>query len=83
MTLSISSGGGRMVWTMVAPSGTTQFTVPDLGSVASDLGLVHGAITTTVSFATIEGFSYGNLRYGDLDSSAWNAYGVNTATGTY
>lgn len=80
----VSSGAGLVTWTIVAPGGKTAFDVPDLSSLGPDrVGLVEGAIETTVHVARIEPFSYGRLRNGHLASSAWSAYAFDSVGGVY
>lgn len=81
----VVSGAGLVTWTIVAPGGTTSFDVPDLAAVASPdpLGLVPGAISSTVYVARIEEFDYGRLRYGQLGTGAWSAYAFDSLGGVY
>ncbi len=81
----IASGAGLVTWTIVAPGGKTSFNVPDLASIASPdpLGLVPGAISTTVYVARIEQFDYGRLRYGQLSTGPWSAYAFDSLGGVY
>jgi hypothetical protein len=83
--LQISSGGGLVVWSIVAPGGVSEYTVPDLAAVpsAASLGLVRGPITSFMYVARIEGFAYGRLRSGQLQSVAWSAYAVDALSGAY
>jgi hypothetical protein len=83
--LQISSGGGLVVWSIVAPGGVSEYTVPDLAAVpsAASLGLVRGPITSFMYVARIEGFAYGRLRSGQLQSGAWSAYAVDALSGAY
>lgn len=81
----ISSGGGLVIWTIVAPGGATSFDVPDLAALPGPdpVGLLRGAIDTTVNVARIEQFEYGRLRYGHLAPGPWSAYAVDSLTGVY
>lgn len=81
----IASGAGLVTWTIVAPGGRTSFDLPDLASVASPdpLGLIPGAISTTVHIARIEQFQYGRLRYGQLSTGPWSAYAFDRLSGVY
>ena len=81
----VASGAGLVTWTIVAPGGKTSFDVPDLAAVASPdpLGLVPGAISTTVYVARIEEFEYGRLRYGQLSTGPWSAYAFDSLGGVY
>jgi predicted RNase H-like nuclease len=45
--------------------------------------LVHGAIVTSFAIARITGFQYGQVRSGQLGSSAWSAYAADVAPGSY
>jgi hypothetical protein len=81
----IVSGGGLVAWTIVAPGSRTSFKVPDLATLPGPdpVGLMHGAIGTTVYAARMEPFDYGRLRYGQLGSGAWNAYAFDSLGGVY
>ena len=81
----VSSGGGLVVWTIVAPGGTTSFDVPDLAALPGPdpVGLMRGAVSTTVYVARIEQFQYGRLRWGQLSTGAWSAYAVDSLDGVY
>lgn len=81
--LDVQSGGGLVTWQIVAPGTTTDFDVPDLSTLPNNVGLVRGAITTTVYVARINAFDYGKLRYGQLGSNAWNAYAIDALAGNY
>jgi hypothetical protein len=83
--LTVGSGGGLSTWTMVAPGLATSFDVPDLAAVPSpdQLGLYRGEIATTVYVARIDGFTYENLRYGNMSQGSWNAYAFDSLGGTY
>ncbi len=83
--LQVSSAAGLVAWTIVAPGGVTDFSVPDLALVPSPdrLGLVPGTITSTVYVARIEDFAYGRLRSGQLSTAAWNAYAFDSLSGAY
>jgi IPT/TIG domain-containing protein len=83
LVMVVASGGGLVDWTIAAPGPTASFDLPDLGTFPDGVGLVHGAITTTVYVAAINGFDYGALRYGQLGPSAWNAYAADARTGAY
>ncbi|HVJ89762.1 MAG TPA: IPT/TIG domain-containing protein [Labilithrix sp.] len=84
----VASGEGLVSWTIVAPGGTTSFDVPDLAALsalpgADPVGLMRGAITTTVHIARIDDFDYGRLRYGQLGIGSWNAYAFDSLDGVY
>lgn len=83
--VQITSGGGLVTWTVVAPGGKTSFDVPDLAAVPGPdrYGLVRGAITTTVYVARIDAFSYGRLRYGNLSAGTWTAHAFDSLDGAY
>ena len=82
--IDVSSGGGLVGWTIIAPSGTTSFDLPDLRSLPGDpVGLVPGAIQTLVHVARLDHFSYAKLRSGQLGAGSWSAYAVDTVNGTY
>ncbi len=81
----VVSAGGLVNWLIVAPGNTKAFDVPDLAQVPGPdpVGLVRGAITTTVYVARIEQFDYGRLRFGQLNTGAWNAYAFDSLSGAY
>jgi hypothetical protein len=81
--LNISSGNGLVTWTIIAPSGDTSFDVPDLSGFSDNAGLRRGGIQTVVYVANIASFQYGQVRYGQLSSGAWNAYATNVSNGAY
>ena len=85
--VEVASGNGLVTWRIIAPGGKTTFDVPDLRYVSptpeKDVGLVAGAIQTTVRVARIDDFEYGRLRYGQLSTSAWNAYAFDALGGVY
>ncbi|CAN5912866.1 hypothetical protein BH11MYX4_BH11MYX4_09700 [soil metagenome] len=83
--VQITSGNGLVTWTIAAPGGVKSFDVPDLAMLSSpdNLGLVRGAITTTVRAARIDGFTYGKLRQGQLTSTSWNAHAFDALDGAY
>ena len=83
--VQIVSGDGLVAWTIAAPGGTTSFDVPDLHALPGPdaLGLVNGAIATTVRVGRIDGFSYGNLRQGQLSPNSWNAHAFDSLVGVY
>jgi hypothetical protein len=81
--VNVSSGSGFVVWQIVAPGSNLSFDLPDLRQVPGVGTLVHGPISTTFSIARLDGFNYGQLRYGQLRSSAWNAYAQDTTSGSY
>lgn len=85
--IDVSSGNGLVSWTIVAPGAKKDFDVPDLGALdpapPKPVGLVHGAIGTTVYVARIDDFAYGKLRYGQLSPGAWNAHAVDAMSGAY
>ncbi|MBX3209710.1 MAG: IPT/TIG domain-containing protein [Labilithrix sp.] len=83
--MNVVSGGGLVTWTIVAPGGKTSFDVPDLAALPGPdpVGLVPGAISTTVYVARIEQFQYGRLRYGQLSTGPWSAYAFDNLGGVY
>jgi hypothetical protein len=72
--IEIESGGGLKSWLVAAPTGVAKARLPDLAALGSDLGLIDGAVTLSVTAAHIEDFDYGSLRYRQLDDRGWNAY---------
>jgi hypothetical protein len=81
--VDISSGGGLIVWRVVAPGSDLAFDVPDISQVPNVGTLVHGPLTTTFTLASIPGFNYGTVRTGQLSASAWRAYAQDTVAGSY
>ena len=81
--LSVSSGNGLVVWTIVAPGSDLSFDLPDLSKVPGVGVLQHGAIQTTFSVARIDSFDYGQLRYGQLSGGSWSAYAQDVLAGSY
>ena len=83
--VQIESGSGLVSWIVAGPGGTTSFDLPDLRAVPSPdpLGLVGGAITTTVHVGRIDGFSYAKMRQGQLSSGSWNAHAFDAVVGAY
>ncbi len=83
--LTVSSGNGLVAWTIVAPGGTREASLPDLAALPGPdpLGLTRGPIVSTLQIARIDGFDYGRVRYGQLASGAWSAYGVDALSGAY
>ena len=83
--VQIESGSGLVSWTIAGPSGTTSFAVPDLRALPDpdNLGLVSGAIKTTVRVGRIDGFSYGKMRQGQLSPGSWNAHAFDSLVGAY
>ena len=81
----VVSGGGLVAWTIVAPGGKSSFSVPDLSALPGpdSVGLVPGAISTTVYVARIEQFDYARLRYGQLSTGPWSAYAFDSLGGVY
>lgn len=81
----VSSGGGLVAWTIVAPGATMSFDVPDLAALPGPdpVGLVPGAISTTVHVARLEPFEYGRLHWGQLSAAAWSAYAFDSLGGVY
>ncbi len=83
---TISSAGGLVAWTVIAPGGTREVALPDLASPllgADPLGLRRGPLQTTLYIARIDSFDYAKLRSGQLSSASWNAYAIDTLNGDY
>jgi IPT/TIG domain len=70
----VESGGGLVAWTVALPGSETSAKLPDLDVLGSDLGLIHGPVSITVSAAHIDNFDYGSLRDNQLGKSGWDAY---------
>lgn len=81
--VNVSSGGGLIEWQIVSPGSDLSFDLPDLTQVQGVDSLVHGPISTRYDVARISGLDYGTLRTGQLQTSAWNAYAENNASGSY
>jgi hypothetical protein len=83
--VTVTSGGGLVQWIIVAPGAATSFDVLDPNSIPSpdSLGLVRGEVVTSVYVAYIDQFSYGKLRYGQLQQAAWNAWASDFLGGSY
>lgn len=69
-----ASGGGLVTWTIAAPAGVTATGLPSLAQLGSELALMPGPVTLSVTRAHIAPFDYGTLRYRHLDTRGWNAY---------
>ena len=83
--IQVESGNGLVSWVIAGPGGTTSFDVPDLRALPGPdaLGLVGGAIKTTVRVGRIDGFSYGKMRQGQLSPGSWNAHAFDSLVGAY
>jgi hypothetical protein len=81
--LVVTSGGGFVTWTIIAPAGATSFDLPDLSTLPDNVGLVRGAIGSTLYVARLDQFSYAKLRSGQLGTGAWNAYALDNLWGAY
>lgn len=83
--ITVTSAAGLVSWTIVAPGDRRSFGVPDLAALPGPdpVGLVRGAITTSVYVTRIEQFQYGRLRYGHLSMGAWSAYAFDSVGGAY
>ncbi len=79
----VQSAGGLVGWTIVAPGGSTELSLPDLNSLSPDLGLIPGPLTITVNAARIESFAYGTLKYRDMTQRGWTAYATDVFYATY
>jgi len=83
VVVGVSSADGLVNWQIVAPGTDPSFDLPDLTQVPGVGTLVHGPITTTISIARLDQFTYGALRTGQLYAGAWNAYAQDVVTGSY
>jgi hypothetical protein len=79
----VQSGAGLVGWTVVAPGSSSAFDLPDLNSLSTDLGLVPGPLSITVSAARIKDFAYGTLRYRDTTPRGWAAYATDVFYASY
>jgi len=84
--LTVSSAGGLVTWTIVAPGTARSFAVPDLtaASLGPDpLGLRRGGIQTSLAVARVPQFDYARLRSGQLQTGAWSAHAVDGLAGAF
>ncbi len=82
--LSVTSGNGLVVWTIVAPGGATAFDLPDLRAIPGDpLGLAPGPITSFLYLARMDAFDYATVRTGQLSPGPWSAYAYDQTNGAY
>jgi hypothetical protein len=81
--LFVYSGNGLVGWQIVAPGTDLSFSLPDISQVPGVDSLVHGPISTQFAIARINGFNYGQLPSGQLNSSSWSAYAENQTQGSY
>jgi hypothetical protein len=81
----MTSGNGLVAWTIAAPGGVTSFDLPDLHALPGPdaVGLIEGAIETTIRLGRIDSFSYGKVRQGQLAPTSWNAHAFDSLTGVY
>ena len=83
--ITMTSGNGLVAWTIAAPGGVTSFDLPDLHALPGPdaVGLIEGAIETTLRLGRIDSFSYGKVRQGQLAPTSWNAHAFDSLTGVY
>ena len=81
--LFVYSGNGLVGWQIVTPGTDLSFSLPDISQVPGVDSLVHGPISTQFAVARINGFNYGQLPSGQLNSSSWSAYAENQIQGSY
>jgi hypothetical protein len=74
----IQAGGELYKWTIVAPKARTDFALPSLHELAPDGALPGGSMRIFATYAHIDDFDYGSLRYRQLAPRGWNAYAVDT-----
>ncbi len=80
----VQISSGLVSWLIVAPGGKTTFDVPNLSLVPGDpIGLTPGGILTNVYVARIDAFSYGKVRYGQLQPGSWSAQAVDSLAGVF
>jgi hypothetical protein len=79
----VSSGGGLVTWTIVAPGGATGVTLPSLAGLPSDHDLRPGALQTRLTCARVENFSYDRMRLGEGTEAAWSAFAARAYQGRY
>lgn len=70
----VESGSGLVDWTVVMPGTDTSARLPDLDTLGSDLGVIPGPVSITVSAAHIKNFDYGSLNDSQLTKKGWDAY---------
>jgi hypothetical protein len=71
----VTSANGLIHWTIAAPGGDGEVTLPDL-SPYDRAGLRAGPILVSVLGGRIEGFDYKKLRYRDLRQQGMSAYAL-------
>jgi hypothetical protein len=81
--LTITSGDGLVTWTIMAPNGSTDFSLPDLSSLPGGMGLRQGPLDVAFAIARIDQFAYGELRMGQVSTGAWNAYAMDSRSSAY
>lgn len=79
----VQSGAGLVGWTVIAPGSAQAFDLPDLDALSTDLGLIPGPLSITVSAARIKDFAYGTLRYRDATPRGWAAYATDVFYASY
>jgi hypothetical protein len=73
----VQSGAGLVTWTVVVPGGGAQtVSLPDLRRAFPDGSLVVGNVSIQVMGGHLAGFDYGAFRYGQLNSSGFDAYAM-------
>jgi hypothetical protein len=65
-------------WTIVAPNARTDFALPNLRELEPGAALPGGSMRIFATYAHIDDFDYGALRYRQLAPRGWNAYAVDT-----
>jgi IPT/TIG domain len=79
----VQSGAGLVGWTVIAPGSSQAFDLPDLNALSTDLGLIKGPLSITLSAARIKDFAYGTLRYRDATPRGWAAYATDVFYASY
>jgi hypothetical protein len=76
--IDVEAGGGLYFWRIVAPGAREQLVLPDLEALAPDAALPVGSLRINTTFAHIQDFVYGKLRYRQLARRGWTAYATDT-----
>ncbi len=73
LVYEVAGSGGLVTWTIAGPPSAKSVRLPDLSTVTG-ADLPTGAVSITVSAASIPEFDYGQLRYRHLGTQAWQSY---------
>jgi len=78
----IASGSGLVTWSVAAPPGVTSFRLPDLSRLPEG-GLISGALSVSVSLASLTEFDYATLTSAALSRASWQAYATDVVSTRY